>query len=337
MTASSNQVAKRFLSLANNFVKVADHLDELYLKSKNKSCYSSPDETIESLDFYYGNSKIMAFLRHNSNQGMLYSFRSLLNNCCSFRLSPICYIIDPDYRDEIKPIHLDTPSIVFERIPNLCFYVEYPIEDIQGFVVNKIIADGSLWLNINLIPAEDKMQHILKSMPDYFQSMIPIMSNACYGFKILEETTIGESVDELMNNIQIKGKTKEAARLMAAQILSVLLWFCVEEPDISDFDGKILSVNDIKRGALRKNKAGKFIPYTKPVTHVIGKRLGGEIRKFKEQLSESETEPQLLTLSKRTVRPHIRSGHWHGYWTGTDDNKHYIIKWLNAILVNTKA
>ena len=128
MTTSSNQVAKRFLALANNFVKVADHLDELYLKSKNKSCYSSPDETIGSLDFYYGNSKIMAFLRRNSNLGMLYSFRSLLNNCCSFRLSPICYVIDPDYRDEIKPIHLDTPSIVFERIPNLCFYVEYRSE-----------------------------------------------------------------------------------------------------------------------------------------------------------------------------------------------------------------
>lgn len=335
MTVSSNQVAKRFLALANNFAKVADHLDELYLKSKNKSCYSSPDETIKSINFFYGNSQILNFLKQDFNYNMLYSFRSLLNNCCSFRLSPLCYVIDPDYKDEIKPINLDTPSIVFEQIPNLCFYVEYPIEDVQGFVVNKIIADGCLWLNINLIPIEEKMQHALGSMPPSFQSMIPIVSNACYGFKIQEGMTIGESIDELMDNIAIQGKTKQSAKLLATQILSVLLWFCVEEPDISDFDGKILSASDVKRGALRKNKAGKFIPYTKPITRVIGGRLGGEIRKFKQQILDSES--QSLTLGKRTVRPHIRSGHWHGFWTGTGDNKHYTVKWLNATLVNAKV
>ena len=49
-------------------------------------------------------------------------------------------------------------------------------------------------------------------------------------------------------------------------------------------------------------------------------------------VDDDNKEPSTLV---RRVRPHIRSGHFHGFWSGTAQNKTYNVKWLPAIFVNS--
>ena len=66
---------------------------------------------------------------------------------------------------------------------------------------------------------------------------------------------------------------------------------------------------------------------TAPTFIQIGKRLGGKIRSYNERIGQSDSR-----VSNRK-RPHIRRGHWHGYWHGTGQDKEFKIKWQPAIFV----
>lgn len=71
----------------------------------------------------------------------------------------------------------------------------------------------------------------------------------------------------------------------------------------------------------KNKKTGAFIPPEKPLIYDVGARLGGEIRKKRDEIEHG------LNSGTRTVRPHIRRGHWHGYWKGTGQNRHFDVKW----------
>ena len=63
----------------------------------------------------------------------------------------------------------------------------------------------------------------------------------------------------------------------------------------------------------------------------VGVRIGATIREYLQKTGQDEC------ASGRTLRPHIRRAHWHGYWTGPrndPEHKKYIHKWIPAIPVN---
>ena len=116
---------------------------------------------------------------------------------------------------------------------------------------------------------------------------------------------------------------------MLKMLLSMLLWLCAEEPDISNIQGEPVNKDALRLPKYRVNKkTGVFIPPDKPTIYDIGKRLGGEIRTFNERLGSGDSR-----ISSRK-RPHIRRGHWHGVWSGTGQNKQFKIYWWPAIFVN---
>lgn len=53
----------------------------------------------------------------------------------------------------------------------------------------------------------------------------------------------------------------------------------------------------------------------------------------REEIAQSESDAR----KTKTIRPHIRKGHWHGYWEGSGQDKHYVPKWLAAIFVNAAS
>jgi hypothetical protein len=53
----------------------------------------------------------------------------------------------------------------------------------------------------------------------------------------------------------------------------------------------------------------------------------GEIKQANDKLASAKR-----TSTSR--RPHIRSAHYHGYWMGTGQDKHYTLKWIAPIFVN---
>lgn len=336
-----NKVSKRLLLTAKRYQKVADHLDSEYIKAKEKHYYSTPESLVKALTFYENKNPLVMACKDGTSSRLYNIFLPVLHASCAYRVSPINYIIDTDYCGEIKPIHPDTPASIFNKIPHLTFYLDYPIEGHQGFLISKIKEeDGRLLLSIYGVPCEEELLRIESKASDKLKDDMPILMNLAFGLDLSDrvDNTVGKRIEALVCYLSDSNKSQENVadfRKTIEEVLSVLLWFCVQEPDISDFEGKILTPREIAKPVYHRNKAGKLLPLGKPITRIIGGRLGGEIRKFKQLIDSNESE-HLKLQGQRTVRPHIRAGHWHGYWVGVGDNKEYTVKWLNATLVNAK-
>lgn len=66
---------------------------------------------------------------------------------------------------------------------------------------------------------------------------------------------------------------------------------------------------------------------------MIGEKTGAMLRKARREAFEHEP-------TGRTVAPHIRRAHWHGFWTGPRKgpqavNQKFVLKWLPPIFVQS--
>lgn len=72
----------------------------------------------------------------------------------------------------------------------------------------------------------------------------------------------------------------------------------------------------------------------KSTTYNVGYRLGKELRIAQKEMTLSSDKQ--FHSSGKSKSPHIRTGHFHSYWVGHDNNKHLEIKWIPPIFVNGK-
>lgn len=250
------------------------------------------------------------------------------------------------YKEVIKsPIPLDTPMSIYERLPEWCVYILLPdgndlfsgngmfglsCERVRGFFVymdydgspkdKKLcisidyVADKPNFLPFTLLFKEGST--IEDGMLDFYKSM---------------KKTAEKSINELRENeleVIKDGIIKDSEKVRV--ILSLLLWLCAEEPDITNMQGEPVTGEQLRLPKYGINKKTKrFIPPNNPTVFQLGKRLGGEIRQFKDKKATGDSR-----ISSRK-RPHIRKGHWHGYWKGTGQDKIFTIKWLPAVFVNS--
>lgn len=102
------------------------------------------------------------------------------------------------------------------------------------------------------------------------------------------------------------------------QILSHLLYIVAENSD--------QTVEYRPSGKSRRRSA------CKATIHAVGTRVGrslGASRVVYESNDAHETG--------RTVRAHVRSGHWHHFWTGPmDGERNLVLRWVKPTLVNAR-
>lgn len=118
-------------------------------------------------------------------------------------------------------------------------------------------------------------------------------------------------------------------RGLAKQLLPLVLYLCTEEPEVEDRD-----VPDwTPHNPAPKKVRGEFrmMPAKKPHHYMIGAKTGAMLRKARKEAFEHEP-------TGRTVSPHIRRAHWHGYWTGPRKgpqavSQKFVLKWLPPIIV----
>lgn len=85
-------------------------------------------------------------------------------------------------------------------------------------------------------------------------------------------------------------------RALINRLLAMLLWLCVEQPDIIGANGEPLPTN--QQRYKRHKVSGHFVPPDKPKIYNVGERLGGEIRQYRQQIAQHDP----------SKRPHIRRG-----------------------------
>jgi hypothetical protein len=116
-------------------------------------------------------------------------------------------------------------------------------------------------------------------------------------------------------------QTKQSV-LEIRQLLSLILYICSEKPEYSGGMPSSPQPKNTKKHGLR------IFPPDKPKIIEVGKSIGDSLR---AALFEDQSDSQ-----DRTVRPHIRRGHWHGYWIGKKDGgeQKFVYNWLPPIAVN---
>ncbi|MDM1019720.1 hypothetical protein QSV37_05255 [Acinetobacter sp. VNK23] len=241
------------------------------------------------------------------------------------------YRIDPDIAIDLlaSPIPSDTPASIFARLPEWCVYVEIP-EKTLSMTSNDGIYETTEILGFWALFDSDKKQSALNLVLNISSQDKSIYT--CYqplSLSLGEDMTVSEAVDALSNNDQIGDlQLINEEKKIILHLLSMLLWLCANEPDISNINGEPIPRFPPLMPQKRINKkTGTFIPPEKPIIYDIGKRLGGEIRTFKDQIEQSGK----MTARKR---PHIRKGHWHGVWKGAGQAKKFDVYWQSAIFVN---
>jgi len=104
-------------------------------------------------------------------------------------------------------------------------------------------------------------------------------------------------------------------------IIALILYICSEEPD---YKGGAPSLPQPKK----TKKGWRLFPPDKPTVWVVGETIGNQIRTFSGPQGGTHQGP----------RPHVRSAHWHGFWTGPRDGEQkFIYKWLPPTPVNVSG
>lgn len=105
-------------------------------------------------------------------------------------------------------------------------------------------------------------------------------------------------------------------------LLALLLYLCSDEPEVVDRE---YPADRPQRPKPKKTKRGwRLFAPDRPRVWTVGEQLGEALRR---DISNDQ-------LTGRTVRPHLRRAHWHGFWTGPrDGERRFRYKWLPPTLV----
>jgi hypothetical protein len=122
----------------------------------------------------------------------------------------------------------------------------------------------------------------------------------------------------------------QAERLIA-HILSLVLYVCSAEPDITDSNGEPARSERQRT----KNPSIRRLPIpVSPSQWHVGYRLGAA---FRHAMDHAQNDPSQPTGTKASPIGHIRRAHWHTYWVGPKsepEKRRRQLKWLPPIPVN---
>ena len=240
-----------------------------------------------------------------------------------WRYSRSVYRFDPDvYRELIEtPFSGELPGEVLLRLPEWSIFVEMQDEAVSGFFASlEYVSSGKTELRF-VFCTDDRL------VPFYID---------------LSAGTIEKSFEESLKEYEkIAGgsdKVKaEYAELLGEDLslvkkaLSLVLYVCSDEAEIRDRDAPDWEPA-FPRPKVTKGQERLF-PADRNRIVDVGRELGAMLRE-----GAAKSEPSAPT--GRTVRPHLRRGHWHGFWKGkrkeNRDHQKFFLKWLPPIFVHGK-
>lgn len=307
--------------------------DPRYLQSYSRKGYLESGDYME----FHDEARALRMRARNIQYGTKL-FGTWRNTASIYRIDES---VAPQAMSSIIPS--ETPSEIYANLPEWAVYVELPsICDIEipysrradhnckdsneevrakmlGFWAthDRVVHKGKQYLCLDVFwhPAQEDDVKLHEMLIAPFRLLLsPDMT-------VFESFKEGYGIDEdAFNALPIK------------QVLSLLLWLCVEEPDVTNIKGVKMSRADLKLPRYARNKkSGAFVPPMQETYFEIAKRMGGEVREWNKEIEAS-------SASNRPTRkaPHIRRGHWNGVWIGSGSNKTYKVYWQKPIFVNAK-
>jgi len=238
----------------------------------------------------------------------------------TWRYTQGIYRFDNDVVKALTDTRLDgeIPTDLLLRLPEWCVYVETPGQKWHGAALH------GFWAHVEHDIKDSRPE--LRFLLDTEQGLMPqILYIGPWSIEEAISRWSREAENQaLQMGISLDGVGSEFIRAssMAIQpLLSMVLYLCSEEPEIEDRD------YPEKRAHLpqpkRTKKGWRLFPPPKPRIWSVGEFTGETLRR------EYATE-----LTGRTLRPHLRRAHWHGYWYGPrNGERSFKCKWLPPAVV----
>ena len=136
-----------------------------------------------------------------------------------------------------------------------------------------------------------------------------------------------DQVDEMfagsLSNVRYVGSRDEYRQTFSAMI-QLLLYICSDEPDMPE----------IEHPQSRRRLSGSVRAPEEPRVWDVGVRVSAAIRNFNGRQSTAYTNiaDAAIAGSHASPRPHVRSAHWHTYWTGPRDTefpmRKPVMRWI---------
>lgn len=239
----------------------------------------------------------------------------------TWRYSQGIYRFDPDILSALwdTQIACDIPADVLLRLPEWCMYIETPGGDWSG---------QSLYgFFVHLEWDANDQRHELRLLLDTEQLLLPFPVHL--GERPLVsaiQRAINESTRHIPMGTVIELPPTEQVERIAAKLspmISLVLYLCSDEPDFGP-------EKKPQRPKPRRTKKGwRLFPPSGPTIWSVGERIGNTLRAVQG--------PTPGPGGNRTLRPHFRRAHWHGYWTGPrTGEQRFRYHWIPPMLVGNK-
>lgn len=249
-----------------------------------------------------------------------------------FRFSQGVYRFDQTLFRELTETDISgpMPAKVLMRLPEWCFYVETPGCEYNGDVLHGIY--------VHLDP-EDRNGGTV--------DLRLLLDTPCKGFvpiwiplgpwtveealqKVAERAA--ESAQVMLGGEDLRQRFSKVADEVSRSIkpfISLLLYICGEEPEIEH--RTLPELKPIRPRARRVGSEWRIMPPARVHEWDVGKKMGETLRALREHLAASEP-------TGRTVTPHIRRAHWHGFWKGPKDGERiFTHRWIPALPVGFRS
>ncbi len=243
----------------------------------------------------------------------------------TWRYSQGVYQFDPDLAAAMTGtvLHGEMPTDVVLRLPEWCVYIEMPDdylwddERLHGFFAHLEWDVNTQRRELRLLLDTERalLPHILHLGPWTVTEAIDRW------FKEAERQALQHRISMPDTMLQMQAIEHYGAAINP--LLSMLLYLCSDEPDIRD--RAYPDAKPSRPTPTRTKKGWRLFPADKTRVWSIGDDIGQQLRQSSPPSADTG----------RTVKAHLRRGHWHGYWTGprAGDRK-FIYKWIPPLVVS---
>lgn len=238
-----------------------------------------------------------------------------------WRYSQGIYRLDPDAAEALAGTLLvgEMPTDVLLRLPEWCVYIETPGREWMGSEMH------GFWAHLEWDVVTDGRRE-LRLLLDTEDALTPLVLH-------LGPWTVTEAVDRFAGEARRQAGIARMAMPAAQEggieamsaaiqpLLALVLYLCSDEPEIDDREHP--GERPGRPKPTRTKKGWRLFPPKKPRIWTVGSGIGQALR--------SATGGD---ATGRTVRPHLRRAHWHGFWTGPrDGERRFSYKWLPPTVV----
>ena len=238
----------------------------------------------------------------------------------TWRVTQGIYRFDPDLAKALiaSPLVGAIPVEMLMKLPEWCLYIETPDyhfngKPLYGFFVH-------LEFDTNNSGTE------LRFLMDGDTGLTPYVLH-------VGKWTITEAMDRSTReaskqadsaaidfNYEASRDVTESVAMEIRPLISLLMYLCSEDPEY-----KGGAKTNGRPAPIKTKKGWRLFPPDKPKTVIVGATIGTALR---------AAEANSGGVSGTSKRPHIRGGHWHGYWKGKRGEQTLSYRWLPPMAIN---